>query len=124
MAEVRRTRPDLPAKVHRWSKAGFDFYTASLLSQSAPFQRLLFLARGIISDPAWLLRRSTRRKLRMWILYRLGRKRVVKTPALRASSALGLAFDAFVPEPETEISEGPWIARRRLWLSVLCDSKQ
>jgi glycosyltransferase involved in cell wall biosynthesis len=34
MAEVRRSSPALPAKVHRWSQAEFDFYTASLLNQS------------------------------------------------------------------------------------------
>ena len=119
MAEVRRTCPGVPAKVHRWSKAEFNFYTASLLSDSAPIQHLLFLVRGIMGDPVWLLRSSTRRKLRMWISSWRRRKKAVRASGGRTPSVIGLPFDAFVPEPESEISEGRWIARRRRWLSAL-----
>jgi hypothetical protein len=119
MAEVRRMCPELPARVHRWSKAEFNFYTASLLSGSAPVQHFLFLARGIIGDPVWILRSSTRRKLRMWISSWRRRKKAVRALGGRPPSVIGLSFDAFVPVPESEISEGRWIVRRRRWLSAL-----
>jgi glycosyltransferase involved in cell wall biosynthesis len=118
MAEVRRSSPALPARVHRWSRAEFDFYTASLLNQSQSVSRLFFLTRGILRDPVWLLRRSTREKFRRWIAGPLERKGMASVSRLRPSSKVGLPFDALAPEPGEEVPEGPWIARRRQWLSV------
>jgi glycosyltransferase involved in cell wall biosynthesis len=123
MAEVRRSSPALPAKVHRWSQAEFDFYTASLLNQSSPVGRLFFFIRGILRDPVWLLRRSTRKKFRRWISGGLGRKGVAAVSGLRPSSKVGLPFGALAPEPDEEIPEGPWIARRRQWLSALGEDR-
>lgn len=122
MAEVRRSSPALPAKVHRWSQAEFDFYTASLLNQAPLVCRLFFFTRGILRDPSWLLRRSTRKKFRRWILSGFSRKDVPAVSGLRSSS-VGLPFDALVPEPEVEIPEGPWITRRRQWLFTLGEDR-
>jgi glycosyltransferase involved in cell wall biosynthesis len=122
MAEVRRSSPALPAKVHRWSQAEFDFYTASLLNQS-PVWRLFFFARGILRDPAWLLRRSTHKKFRRWIVGGLDRKDVPAVSGLRPSSKVGLPFDALAPEPEEEVPEGQWMARRRQWLAGLGEDR-
>ena len=119
MAEVCGSSPDLPAKVHRWSQAAFDFYTASLLTQLSPERRFFFLTRGIFRDPAWLLRRSTREKFRHWISGGLRQKEVAAVLGLSPSPKLGLPFDALAPEPEEDVPEGRWMARRRQWLSAL-----
>jgi glycosyltransferase involved in cell wall biosynthesis len=121
MAEVHRTHPHLPAKVYRWSQAAFNVYIASLLGRSAPLRCLWFFAQGILQDPAWLFRRSTRKRFRSLISRRLGRNNAKAGP--QPASAIGLPFATFVPEPEREISEGRWIAQRRRWLVAFCNSR-
>jgi glycosyltransferase involved in cell wall biosynthesis len=123
MAEVRGSSPALPDKVYRWSQAEFDFYTASLLNHSPPVCRLFYFGRGILGDPAWLLRRSTRNKIRRWISGGIRRKGLAAVGSGLRPAKVGLPFDGLAPEPEEEISEGPWIARRRQWLSALGEDR-
>jgi glycosyltransferase involved in cell wall biosynthesis len=119
MDEVRRSCPELPAQVFRWSQAEFDIYIASLLREIAPLGRLFFYARGILRNPAWLFRRSTRKKLRWWLAQIRRRKSFTFAREPRPPSEIVSPFSALVPEPGKEVSEGSWMDRRRRWLSSL-----
>jgi glycosyltransferase involved in cell wall biosynthesis len=121
LAEARDRHPDLPAKLFRWSAAAFDFYAFELLKglASRP-RRLPYLARGIMRDPAWLTRPSTRRKVRHWLEQMLAggfagsaaRQHVPPFP-------IGRSFAELSPDAPREVSEGRTISARRALVANL-----
>lgn len=114
LAEAAQRHPELPAALFRWSRAAFDFYRFEMLYGSAArIASLRPLLSGISRDPQWLLRRSTRRKIRRSLLRPLDglRKKQPKTPPQDFYSAS--------PEPPYELSDGPWSEARRSCVAAI-----
>jgi glycosyltransferase involved in cell wall biosynthesis len=110
LAEARACHPDLPPALFRWSEAAFDFYAFELLKgQTSRARRLPYLLCGILRDPAWLTRPSTRRKLRYW----LTRGLAAKTPPKPPPFPIGQPFSALSPDAHWDVSEGTAISARR-----------
>lgn len=109
MAEARAGHPELPDELFRWSRAAFDFYRFETLCESAAaLASVRPLLAGLRGDPHWLRRRSTRVKLKRWLLAPLNGLRGRRpTPGLKDHF-----YDAS-PEPPFTVSEGDYFETRR-----------
>jgi glycosyltransferase involved in cell wall biosynthesis len=115
MDEARRSHPELPAKLFRWSRAAFDFYTAEILqAEGSHALGATYLARAMIADPTWLMRPSTAKKFRRWLRHRL---RGAKTS--NAAAAMLHDFESLCPDAVWDVPEGNRITSRRAWLGTL-----
>ena len=118
MAEAKAGHPELPAELFRWSRAAFDFYRFETLRDSAaPLSSLRALLSAVRGDPQWLRRRSTRRKLKRWLLSPLDgiRGRTAEVPQ---------CFYEASPEPPFEVDEGDYFEARRRSVSVLRSNRR
>jgi glycosyltransferase involved in cell wall biosynthesis len=118
MAEAKAGHPELPAELFRWSRAAFDFYRFEMLRDSAaPLSSLRALLSAVRADPQWLRRRSTRRKLKRWLLSPLDgiRGRTAEVPQ---------SFYEASPEPPFEVNEGDYFEARRRSVSVLGSNRR
>jgi glycosyltransferase involved in cell wall biosynthesis len=116
LAEARSRHPELPLRLFRWSAGAFDIYAFELLKglRSKP-ARLPWLARGVLRDPQWLLRRSTRRKFHYWVRRFLAST----TSAKPRPHPIGYPFSALDPMAATGVSEGSASDDRRLFVGKL-----
>lgn len=120
MAEAKAGHPELPAELFRWSRAAFDYYRFEMLRDSAS---LLLSLRALLSavrrDPQWLRRRSTREKLKRWLLSPLDGIR-----GKRATAEVPQGFYEASPEPPFEVNEGDYFEARRRSVSVLRSNRR
>jgi glycosyltransferase involved in cell wall biosynthesis len=120
MAEAKARHPELPAELFRWSRAGFDFYRFEMLRASAaPLSSLRALISAVQGDPQWLRRRSTRAKLKRWLLSPLDAIR-----GRGATAEVPQGFDEASPDPPFEVNEGDYFEARRRSVSVLRSNRR
>jgi hypothetical protein len=118
MSEAKARHPELPAELFRWSRAAFDVYRFEILRDSAaPLLSLRALLSAVRRDPQWLRRRSTRKKLKRWLLAPLDGVRGRRPAA-------GRSFYEASPEPPYEVSEGSYFEARRRSVSVLRSNRR
>jgi len=112
LAEARARHPELPRALFRWSRGAYDIYRYETLYDSGtPLRSVAPLISGIARDPAWLMRRSTRKKVKSWL------RRLFEAQSRRAPTAVLRTerFELASPDPTYEVSEGyPIDGRRRL----------
>ena len=114
--EARERHPDLPPKLFRWSAGVFDLYVFEMLCglTSLP-RRLPYLFTGVMRNPSWLGRPSTRRKFRHWLRRGLtGTARSSPPPV-----PIGHPFATLSPDAYWNLSEGATIDARRSLVSRL-----
>ncbi len=116
LGEARARHPELPARLFRWSAAAFDFYVFDMLQgQKSLAGRLPYLIAGIVRDPGWLMRRSSRRKFRAWV-----RQMLTGAPSAHPPPfPIGHPFAAQIPDAHSDVSEGEAISARRSLVSTL-----
>jgi glycosyltransferase involved in cell wall biosynthesis len=127
MEEARRSSRDLDPRLFLWSAAAFDLYMGELEWGAARHLRSLrFMASGILKDPTWLTRRSSRKKLKghIGLILRgitpgIARPRVPASPPIHPYP-IGLSFHDLPPDVNREFSEGRAISRRRELLMAHC----
>jgi glycosyltransferase involved in cell wall biosynthesis len=120
MAEAKARHPELPAELFRWSRAAFDFYRFEILRDSAaPLSSLRALLSAVRRDPQSLRRRSTRRKLKHWLLAPFEGLR-----GRRPTDGVPLGFYEALPDPLFEVSEGEYFEARRRNVSVLRSNRR
>ena len=67
-AEARGFARRVPPWVYRWSRAGFDHYTADMLQEDGHRAKALaHRVKAVMRDPAWLASRMARRRLKGWL---------------------------------------------------------
>lgn len=111
LERARMSHAELPRSLFRWSRAAYDLYRFETLYQGgAKLESLGPLLAGVLRDPVWLTRASTRRKLRRWLRSLVARQ----APPPRAGPSEH--FYAACPEPPYALGEGRWhdVRRRRL----------
>lgn len=110
LEEARNRHPELPEKIFRWSQGAFDLYAFEILKEVASWRaRMPHLVRGIVRDPNWLTRRSTRRKIRYALRQAFG----TVAPSSQRPFPIGHPFSDLTPEIPYEVSEGATISMRR-----------
>ena len=120
MAEAKAGHPELPAELFRWSRAAFDYYRFETLRDSASLlSSLRALLSAVRGDPQWLRRRSTRKKLKRWLLSPLDGIR-----GRRATAEVPQGFYEASPEPPFEVNEGDYFEARRRSVSVLRSNRR
>jgi glycosyltransferase involved in cell wall biosynthesis len=106
--------PNAPARLRRWAEAAYDIYCWEL---SGGTQWSLLL-RGVLGDPSWLARRSTRSRLRRW-----WRKTVTPDHPDNMIPNLALAdrcrFDEMDVELHAELTDGRMVEKRRALLQAM-----
>lgn len=115
MHEARERHPELPATLFRWSRGMFGLYVAEM--RWAAGERRSALASGlraVLADPAWLKRRSTRRKLAGWA----GIRRRSSADG-RLPYPIGLPFEKLKPERHAIILEGSAIDAREEFVNSI-----
>ena len=117
LSEVSERHAELPPAIARWSRAAFDFYRfETLYDSSARWTSLRPLLAALRGDPEWLARRSTRKKLKRWLLSTV-RPTLGNAPP-PADVPLEDFYDAAI-EPPYEVSEGARSdARRRMVAAI------
>jgi GT2 family glycosyltransferase len=120
MAEAKARHPELPDELFRWSRAAFDFYRFEMLRDAAaPLSSLRALLSAMRGDPQWLRRRSTRRRLKRWLLSPLDGVR-----GRRPTAEAGQRFHEASPEPPFEVTEGDYFEARRRSVSILRSNRR
>jgi GT2 family glycosyltransferase len=109
ISEARRSHPELPSTLFRWSRAGFHRYAAALLFESGNWpSAVIRLAQTAVLDPAYLRRRSVRRKLESLLAASFGRK-----PKAEIRYPIGLALSEVSEEAGLSVSASPIQSSRR-----------
>jgi glycosyltransferase involved in cell wall biosynthesis len=117
MAEARSAHPELPAALFRWSRAAFTIYAGELLGAAGPsLAAARLITQGVMLDPSWLLRRSSRRKARAFA------RRLLSRPGMRCQSGVspvGMHFELLSSEIARPESDGRTsTARNRLVAAI------
>jgi glycosyltransferase involved in cell wall biosynthesis len=117
MAEVNERHAELPQALVRWSRATFDLYRfETLYGSSARIASLVPLIAGLLGDPKWLGRRSTRKRLKRWLFSAL--RPSVGNHSMPIGSPLEDFYEAS-SEPPYEVSEGAWSEARRRMVAAM-----
>lgn len=116
LSEALERHAELPRSLFRWSRAAYDLYRfETLLESQALFASLLPLTTGVLGDPSWLARRSTRKKLKRWLRSRFD----PNTPKRADLAEPAQAFATASPDPTYQVSEGRWFDERRSFVASL-----
>ena len=126
LGRARAAHPELPDALFRWSQSAFEAYAGELLWQSGAWSnalRALVSAAGL--DPSWLVRRSTRKKLRrllsMWLRGSDQLETALGQPAI---PPVGRLFSELQPVPSRSETDGRFARRRKTELSSLRIERQ
>ena len=114
MGEARARHPELPAALFRWSRGAYDLYRfETLCGLGATLRSVASLVTGVTRDLSWLMRRSTRKKV----------KRVLNALLVSRSNAAPAAalehFDTASADPSYQVSEGPRSEARRRFVAPI-----
>lgn len=116
LAEARERHAELPKSLFRWSRAAYDIYRFEMLHESqARLASLAPLASGLLGDPSWLARRSTRTKLKRWLRSAFD----ATTPKPGGLAEPAQAFAQASPDAPYQVSEGRWFEQRRAFVASL-----
>lgn len=116
LAEALERHAELPRSLFRWSRAAYDIYRfETLLESQALLASLVPLTTGLLGDPSWLVRRSTRKKLTRWLRAKI-------EPITSKAAGLAEPAQAFATapaDPTYQVSEGRWFDERRSLVASL-----
>lgn len=121
LAEAQQRHPELPRSLFRWSRAAYDLYRFETLRASQePVASLVPLLSGLLADPSWLARRSTRQKLKRWL------RSTFDSSTPKPGGLVGPAqpFATASPDPTYQVSEGRWSDARRAFVGSLGITRQ
>jgi glycosyltransferase involved in cell wall biosynthesis len=121
LGRARAAHPELPDALFRWSLSAFNAYSGELLWQSGAWSEALrALVSAACSDPSWLVRRSTRKKLRRLLSMWLGGSGQLETALGQpAIPPVGRPFSELQPVPSRIETDGRFARRRKNELSSL-----
>jgi glycosyltransferase involved in cell wall biosynthesis len=120
LGRARAAHPELPNALFRWSKSAFEAYAGELLWQDGAWgEALAAFGSAACADPSWLLRRSTRKKIRRVLLACLrgsnSLERALEQPPIPPT---GRPFRELKPIPSSCKTDG--LAARRRRHELLC----